>query len=231
MQCNEWTNAFPVYARHKWQNLVIWSLGQQGGHNKASPLAKSSGSFGKEVLARCLCPGREQRNAKCWHKNCFRGLQLGAHPGDHLHDDPGAGLLQHGDRRRVGNALKTLPIHCQQTISTFQFSILKWGEVMKPLWGVEILTASLIFLCRNLGMTRRRIITRCINGINVISDVWNSPPRCNTFIPGIISTLSPSSMQFWRSQRVQNCQGLFHRHGRPQGMEFILTNHQRPASP
>ena len=66
-------------------------------------------------------------------RELFWGLQLGSHPGDHLHDDPGAGLLEHGDRRRVGDALKTLPVHCQQPVPTFQLSILKWGEVMKPL--------------------------------------------------------------------------------------------------
>ena len=94
---------------------MIWSfLGQKVAQHKA---AKSRGTLGEEVL------GKKNNATKCWHKKCFggfsggfrgfRGLQLCAHPGDDLHDDPGAGLLEHGDRRRVGDALEALAVHCQ----------------------------------------------------------------------------------------------------------------------
>ena len=60
---------------------MIWSLGQKDGH-------KARGTLGEEVL------GKKNNVATKY----FGGLQLGAHPGDDLHDDPGAGLLEHGHR-------------------------------------------------------------------------------------------------------------------------------------
>ena len=97
---------------------MIWSLGQKVGHNKAT---KSRGTLGKEVHL-----GKKNNVAT----KCLGGLQLCAHPGDDLHDDPGAGLLEHGDRRRVGDALEALAVHCQQAVAAFQLSILEWGEVV-----------------------------------------------------------------------------------------------------
>ena len=40
-----------------------------------------------------------------------------SHPGDDLHNDPGARLLQHGHGQVVGDALQAVPVHGQQTIA------------------------------------------------------------------------------------------------------------------
>ena len=98
---------------------MIWSfLGQKVAQHKA---AKSRGTLGEEVHL-----GKKNNVAT----KCFGGLQLGAHPGDDLHDDPGAGLLEHGDRCRVGDAFEALAVNCQQAVAAFQLSILEWGEVV-----------------------------------------------------------------------------------------------------
>ena len=55
--------------------------------NKAT---KSRGTLGEEVHL-----GKKNNIVAT---KCFGGLQLGAHPGDDLHDDPGAGLLEHRHR-------------------------------------------------------------------------------------------------------------------------------------
>ena len=40
-----------------------------------------------------------------------------SHPGDDLHDDPGARLLQHGHGQVVRDALQAVAVHGQQTIT------------------------------------------------------------------------------------------------------------------
>ena len=166
MAFNEWTNTLGT---GNWQHLVIWSLGQKGGDNKA---AKSRETLGEEDLA--SIQGENATHEKVGTGKLFL-LQLSAHPGDDLHDDPGAGLLQHGDRRWVGDALQTLAVHGQQAISTFQLSILKWWEGLRNVKSVEI-DSIMAILLQEPWDEKRCIITR---GINNINDAWNS----NTSIP------------------------------------------------
>ena len=45
-------------------------------------------------------------------------LELGAHPGHDLHDDPGARLLQHGHGQVVRDALQGVAVHCQESVAT-----------------------------------------------------------------------------------------------------------------
>ena len=121
---------------------MIWSLGQKVGHsNKAT---KSRGTLGKEVHL-----GKKNNVAT----KCFGGLQLSAHPGDDLHDDPGAGLLEHGDRRRVGDALEALAVHCQQAVPAFQLAILKSGEVMNC-FQLSILKCGEVMICFQLSILK-----------------------------------------------------------------------------
>lgn len=51
-------------------------------------------------------------------------LELGAHPGHHLHDDPGAGLLEHGDGRGVGDTLQAVTVHRKEAVTALQFPVL-----------------------------------------------------------------------------------------------------------
>ena len=45
------------------------------------------------------------------------GSELRPHPADDLEDDPGAGLLQHTDGRAVRDALQTVSVHRQESVS------------------------------------------------------------------------------------------------------------------
>ena len=55
--------------------------------------------------------------------------QLCAHPGDHLENDPGRGLLQHGDRQRVRDVLQAVAVHGEQAI-TASVGAEKTGEIV-----------------------------------------------------------------------------------------------------
>ena len=66
---------------------MIWSLGKNAGR-----LANLG-----EQLGFCISQG-ENNVGNVGTGIIFRELQLGAHPGDDLHDDPGAGLLEHRHR-------------------------------------------------------------------------------------------------------------------------------------
>jgi hypothetical protein len=60
----------------------------------------------------CLAP-------KVWGKNnnsSGDSSEFSSHPGDDLHDDPGAGLLQHRHGQVVRDALQAVPVDRQQTI-------------------------------------------------------------------------------------------------------------------
>ena len=53
----------------------------------------------------------------------FHVSQLCAHPGDDLEDDPGRGLLQHGDRQRVRDVLQAVAVHGEEAVAA-------------PVWGM-----------------------------------------------------------------------------------------------
>lgn len=52
---------------------------------------------------KCLSCSKNQKNN---NSSKFR-----SHPGDDLHDDPGARLLQHGHGQVVGDALQAVAVH------------------------------------------------------------------------------------------------------------------------
>ena len=143
MAFNEWTN---THGTGNWQHLVIWSLGQKGGDNKA---AKSRETLGEEY------PGWERNAWKSWHRKIvFRGCYSSV-------------------PIQETTSMTTLVLVCLSMVTAAEWGTHSrlWPSTASrrsphfsfPSWNDERdyetskalrLTASWLFFCRNLGMKK-----------------------------------------------------------------------------